>query len=88
MVNLCFEFEFEKLHQTLEKLFHPICKNLEVGLKKLGYAQMVLWKSDEILFHMFDVFHLTFNPNNRSDLSTNPFSDQYVPSALHRFCPH
>ena len=29
---------FEKLYQTLERVFPPISKHLEVGLKKLGCA--------------------------------------------------
>ena len=29
---------FEKLYQTLERLFHPISKHLEAGKKKIKYA--------------------------------------------------
>ena len=51
---------FEKLYQTFERVFHPISKYLEVGLKKLGCASFFqpllgVWISDETLFLVFHI---------------------------------
>ena len=51
---------FEKLYQTLERVFHQISKHSKVRQKKLGCTSFFqptsysVWIPDETLFLMFD----------------------------------
>ena len=57
-MNFCFDF----LQEFLERVFHPVSKHLDVGLKKTSATPhffnllklLGVWKSDERLFLVFD----------------------------------
>ena len=51
---------FEKLYQTLERVFHQISKHFEVGKKNSAAPRffnplLSVWISDETLFLVFDI---------------------------------
>ena len=54
---------FEKLYQKLPSVFHPMSRQLEVGLRKLGCASFFnpllgVWISDEVTLRVvFDISH-------------------------------
>ena len=53
---------FEKLYQKLPSVFHPISRQLEVGLKKLSCASFFnpllgVWIWNETLRVVFDILH-------------------------------
>ena len=55
-----FNEQFEKLYQTLERMFHQVFKHLKWVKKKLGCASFFnllcgIWISDETLFLVFDI---------------------------------
>ena len=54
---------FEKLYQTLERVFHQISKHFEVGKKNSAAPRFFnpllgVWISDETLFLVFDILPL------------------------------
>ena len=65
-MNFCFEFlqellkSFEKLYQTLERVFHQISKHFEGGYKNSTCTSFLnpllsVWVSDETVFLVFDI---------------------------------
>ena len=55
---------FEKLYQTLERVFHQISKFFVVGLNNSAAPRffnslLSVWISDETLFLVFDILHET-----------------------------
>lgn len=73
-----FSDSFEKLYQTLERVFHQDIQTPRSGLKNLGYASVFnpllsVWISDETLFLVFDILHKVQLLNKREIKSIDTF---------------
>ena len=72
---------FEKLYQTLKRVFHQISKHFEVGKKNSGAPRffnplLSVWISDETLFLVFDILLDCCNVSYVCQRNTEKCSDR------------